>query len=204
LKMLKAKAISSRGDLHACLERMNWGRGFRSALMGSPDSDPIPYAGPLLDAVSLFEGLKIGYALVGGVAAMYYGRARFTEDLDFVAASGHMRVLEQNPGAMKSCHFDPASTWKLYHESGLEIDLWKDEHADEIVARAQAVPLAGHLVKIAAPVDLVAMKLRAGRIQDDYDISEIVRAMSLDEEILRSHVTQAQFEHFLSIRQRTR
>ena len=50
-------------------------------------------AAPLLDAVEMFTQLKIPYALIGGLAAMVYGRARFTEDIDFVAASAHEAVL---------------------------------------------------------------------------------------------------------------
>src|SRR5687768_7064405 len=118
---------TSSGDLSACLDRIQRTVAFRSALMAS-SSTPLPYAGPLLDAVGLFERLGIPYALVGGVAAMYYGRARFTEDLDFVAATGHMNVLAASPDVMREFHFDPACTWKLYHDSGLEIDIWKDEH----------------------------------------------------------------------------
>ena len=91
--------------------------------MNEPNGTQVPYTQPLIDAVSLFEELKIGYALAGGVAAMYYGRARFTEDLEFVAASGHMDVLAANADAMRRHRFDPASTWKLYHESGVDIDM---------------------------------------------------------------------------------
>src|SRR5947208_8816669 len=119
-----ANALSrSAGDLAACLVRMSRGAGFRRALMAE-SGDQVPYAKPLLDAVELFEHLGIGYALIGGVAAMYYGRARFTEDLDFVAVAGHADVLSKHGGEMREHHFDPSSTWKLYHESGVEIDPW--------------------------------------------------------------------------------
>ena len=170
--------------------------------MNESNPGDVPYAQPLIDAVSLFEELKIGYALAGGVAAMYYGRARFTEDLDFVAAAGHMDQLAANPEVMRRHHFDSASTWKLYHESGVEVDIWKDEHADEIISRAQEVELAGRTVRIADPHDLSAMKLRAGRLQDDYDISEILRGRPIDEARVRSSVTAEEFKHFLDVKRR--
>ena len=47
--------------------------------------------------------------------------------------------------------------------------------------------------------DLVAMKLRAGRIQDDYDISEILKRNRLDLELLQTLVTQEQFARFEAI-----
>lgn len=171
--------------------------------MSNGSNAPVPYAQPLLDAVELFERLQIGYALVGGVAAMYYGRARFTEDVDFVAASGHQEVLAGNPDAMRATHFDPSCTWKLYHDSGVEIDIWKDEHADAIVQRAQSVQLAARTVHIAEVNDLVAMKLRAGRLQDDYDVSEMLRAGSVDEARVQSLVSDSEFAHFLEIKSRT-
>lgn len=164
--------------------------------------DRVPYAGPLLDVVGLFNELGIGYALVGGVAAMYYGRTRFTEDVDFVAAGGHEDVLRSNPDAMRRHHFDPGCTWKLYHDSGVDIDIWKDEHADGIVSRAKEIALAGTTVRIADPHDLIAMKLRAGRIQDDYDVSEILKGTAIDDAIVDRRVTPEQFQHYLAVKKR--
>ena len=159
-----------------------------------------PYAQPLLDAVSLFEELGVGYALVGGIAAMYFGQPRFTEDVDFVAATGHMEVLAAHPAAMEKHHFDPSCTFKLYHHSGLEVDLWKDEHADDIIRRGIEVELAGRTVRLAEPHDLIAMKLRAGRFKDSDDIVQIVRATAIDEARLRDLITSAQFAQFLEIK----
>lgn len=161
-----------------------------------------PYAQPLTDAVHLFELLHIGYALVGGVAAMYYGRARFTDDVDFVAVEGHRDVLTAHPDTMRGCHFDPTCTWKLYHDSGVEIDIWKDQYANEIVTQAQIANLAGIPVKIAEVHDLIAMKLRAGRLQDDYDISEILKHTPVDAQRIRQQVGAELFAHFTQISRR--
>jgi predicted nucleotidyltransferase len=103
---------------------------------------------------------------------------------------------------MRRHRFGAASTSKLYHVSGVEIDIWKDEHADEIISRAQEVELAGRTVRITDAHDLIAMKLRAGRLQDDYDISEILRARPIDEARVRSSVTAEEFKHFLDIKGR--
>jgi len=175
----------------------------RRALMNETGGQPVPYARPLLDAVALFDELAIRYALVGGVASMYYGRARFTEDLDFVAHSGHRDVFDRNGDAMLRHGFDPTCSWKLYHETGVEIDLCKDEFSDQIVQRAVEVELVGRRVRIAEPHDLIAMKLRAGRLQDDYDISEILRGpRAIDDTVVKERVTPDQFAHYLSIKQR--
>ena len=191
-------------SLGGVLQRINRGVAFRSAVMKQGKAEPADHAQPLLDAVSLFEELTIAYALVGGIAAMCYSRARFTEDLDFVAASGHGDVLARNTDAMHKHHFDPSCTWKLYHESGVEVDLWKDEFADQIVLRSVAIELAGRKVKVAEVHDLIAMKPRAGRLQDDYDISEILKGTAVDDEVVRSRVTAEQFEHYLAVKLRVK
>lgn len=185
-------------DLTICVRRMEYGRALRQQLQGLKPMQT-PYTRPIRDAVALFDELAIGYALVGGVAAMYYGRARFTEDVDFVAGSDHQQVLAAHPQLMKAHRFDPACTYKLYHTSGVEIDLWKDEFADQIIARAQVARLNRLSIRIANPNDLVAMKLRAGRLQDDYDISEIAKHTPLDHKAIRGQVTAEQFDHFGSI-----
>jgi hypothetical protein len=152
--------------------------------------------------VSLFEDLNIGYALIGGVAAMYYGRARFTEDVDFVAVSGHMDVLAAHPAEMEKHHFDSTCTHKLYHQSGVQVDLWKDEHSDDIVGRSRDVLLANRNVRIADPHDLIAMKLRAQRLKDDYDVSEIASRTAIDETRLQGMVTLEEFSRYEEIKKR--
>lgn len=158
----------------------------------------------LLDAVRLFEALGIGYALVGGLAAMYYGRARFTEDVDFIATDDHEDKLKANPQTMRQHQFDPTCTWKLYHDSGVQIDLWKDTFVKDMVARASEVTMAGQRVRIVEVHDLVAMKLRANRVQDDYDISEILTHTSLDDSLVRQRVTAEQHAHLIEIRNRNK
>lgn len=171
--------------------------------MTSSKSD-VPYSAPLLDAVAMFERLGIGYALAGGIAAMYYGRARFTEDVDFVAAPGHREILERNPEVMREFHFDPSCTWKLYHESGTDVDIWKDEFADELVSRACTVRMAGQELRIVEVHDLVAMKLRAGRMQDEYDVFEIIRHVHLNEDLIERYVAPEQWATFRRIAERAK
>jgi hypothetical protein len=191
------------GHLDATLDRMEYGRALKGALlMQDKPQGWVPYTQPLLDAVGLFEELGIGYALVGGIAAMFYGRARFTEDVDFVAVTGHMDSLAAHPAEMEKHHFDPTCAYKLYHRSGVQVDLWKDEHADHIVANSHAVDLAGRKIQMVDLLDLVGMKLRARRLKDDYDVSQILQANVIDEERLKTAVTPEEFAWFLAIKKR--
>ena len=188
-------------DLSGVMDRVAKGRAMQGKLlMEKVDGSTTQ---PLLDAVALFEHLGIRYALIGGIAAMYYGRARFTDDVDFVADFLHERVLAENPDSMAAHRFDPSCTYKLYHATGVDIDLWKDEFVHDILDRARDATLAGRVVKIVDPNDLAAMKLRAGRPQDDYDISEMIKAGAVDEVVLKARVTDDQLRRFVDIRSRT-
>lgn len=158
---------------------------------------------PLEDAIALFNALQIPYALIGGIAAMVYGRARFTEDVDFVAAADHEKILAAHPATMEEYHFDPASTWKLYHTSGVAIDIWKDEYSDQIAARAQTMQFRGRPVRIAEIHDLIGMKLRANRPQDDYDISEILKKTAVHDAVIQQFATPEQFARYVGIKSRT-
>jgi hypothetical protein len=200
--MTRAVPAAEPGNLAVCLERIEYARAFRRELLMEKESS-VPYTQPLTDAMRLFEELGIGYALVGGVASMYYGRARPTEDVDFVVVSEHQEVLAAHPEVMRKHGFDPTCTYKLYHSSGIEIDIWKDEFTDAIVARAPILTLGKLQVRIAEVHDLVAMKLRAGRIQDDYDVSEILKRGHLDLDLLQTLVTREQFAHFQAISARS-
>jgi hypothetical protein len=190
--------------LRSSLQRIARCRRIDREFRMEQDPTPTDLTAVLLDVVALFESIGIDYALIGGLAAMVYGRARHTEDLDFVAAPGHEAQLAAHSDLMKQHHFDPACTWKLYHVSGVELDIWKDEHAGSIIERARTETLAGRSVRIADPHDLIAMKLRADRPQDDYDISQIIQHTAIDETQVRALVTAEQFGRFEAIRNRTR
>jgi hypothetical protein len=192
---------SKSNQLGAVLDRMDYGRALKGELLMN-DKSWVPYAQPLLDAVALFEELGVGYALIGGIAAMYYGRSRFTEDVDFVAVTGHMEIFAAHPQEIEKHHFSSDCTYKLYHKSGVQVDLWKDQHADEIVRRAAEVELAGRLIRIIEPHDLLAMKLRAGRLKDDYDISQIIAGTKIDEGRLSMLISSEQLARFEEIKKR--
>ena len=160
---------------------MVWGRSFRAALLGQSE-DSSDYCGELLNAVKIFERLNEPYALAGAVASMYYGRARFTEELEFVT-SGKLTEL-------------------LALKLGNSVRFWDDASSKEIIARARQADLEGYSIKIVEPHDLIAMKLRVGRLEDDYDISQIVQNTAIDGSHLQQRVTPEQFQHFLDVKKR--
>ena len=189
-------------DLSLVCHRIERGRRFQRELLMQPD----PHAeltNALTDAIELFQELGVEYALVGGIAAMCYGRTRFTEHVDFIAATDHQSRLAAHPDVMRRHRFAPSCTWKLYHNSGMEVDIWKDEFADQMIRRATTTNLAGVSVRIVDVHDLIAMKLRAGRQRDDYDVSEICKRTAIDESRLRALVVPDVFARFQNIKRRS-
>lgn len=192
-----------RSDLDRALPRAMLGRAQQRALLMGDSPSPLALNEALLDAVSLFEYLGMRYALVGGLAAMYYGRARFTDDVDFVSDLMFEHTLRTHPDEMRNFNFDPTCAFKLYHKSGIAIALLFDEFAHGIPERAVDTPLAGRTVKVADVNDLVAMKLRAARPQDDYDVSEMIKRGVIDETRVRALVNAEEFTHHESVNARS-
>jgi len=204
--MISGTGGQQTGRLAQCLEQMQRAKSLRSELLMNNDSkSEVLYAKPLLDAVQMFETLGIGYALIGGLAGMVYGTARFTEDVEFFAVAGHQEALGAHAEVMRDCGFDPLCTSKLCHRSGKDVGVRRDKHSDVIVARARMIKLAGRPVQVIEPHDLIAMKLQAGSMGDDYDISEILFGReAIDDEVVRARVSAGEFERYLQIKGRAK
>ncbi|MCY2953362.1 MAG: hypothetical protein NTU53_15490 [Planctomycetota bacterium] len=200
--MSENQPVAGKRDLGACFAELARGLAFRNAIIGEPAGEAIAYVQPLLDVIRLFEELGIKYAIVGGIAATYYGGKRFSEGPDFVIASEDSQVLERKGEVMRRHRFALSNESELRHASGVEGKLWIDGHADEVVERACVRRIAGRLIRVADVHDLIAMQLRADRVQDDYDISEILKKTAVDDEVVRARVTTEQFGHYLAVKQR--
>jgi hypothetical protein len=70
------------------------------------------------------------------------------------------------------------------------------------VSRSIPIELAGRGVQIADPHDLIAMKLRAHRLKDDYDIAQIAGATRIDRVKLETLVTGEEMAVFHEIMKR--
>lgn len=195
--------LRTQPDLDRTLAQCRRGMAFRLTMTDqtpSPSVEGLHVA--LTDAIALFEQIGIGYALCGGIAAMLYGRARYTEDVDFIAQPGYETVLARNAQAMRDHRFEPTATYVLYHDTGVRVDLWKDEHVAGMIDRAVAHQWQGHAVRVVEPHDLVAMKLRADRPQDDYDIGELIKSGIVEVDRLAALVDDAQLTRFKAIAKR--
>lgn len=73
-----------------------------------------------------------------------------------------------------------------------------------MVARAKPAPLPGRTLPVVDPHDLIVLKLRAARVKDDYDVSQVLARAAIDAATVQQRTTPAPFEHFLAIQHRTR
>jgi hypothetical protein len=142
------------------------------------------------------ERHAVRYLVVGGVAVVLHGHARFTADLDLVialdpanvrAAMAALSRLDYRPRAPVSAEqfADPDIREQWVREKGLTVfSLWSPAHPatevdifveepfpfDEAFARAARADLGEIHVAVASIADLIRLKRAAGRPKDEEDI----------------------------------
>jgi hypothetical protein len=150
----------------------------------------------------IFEALAaadVRYVVVGGVAVVLHGHARLTADLDLAVdlePSAARRAIDALTGlglrprapvrAEDFADPDLRSSWK--RERGMlvfsmvdtadplrAVDLFVDEPIpfEELYERSVALDVAGTPVRVASIQDLITLKQRTGRLQDQADIAAL-------------------------------
>ncbi len=125
--------------------------------------------------INVFEKLKIRYFITGSIASMFYGEPRFTNDIDVVAdiKREHIpKLLELFPEdefyLSKESILDAIKNqyqFNIIHpSSGLKIDVTIAKNDDFDKSRFERIreisPIEGTLTKMAAPEDVIIMKMR--------------------------------------------
>ena len=152
----------------------------------------------LLELVQALDRLGLRYALIGGIAAGYRSRPRFTQDLDFLIEIPQL-VL---PGLledlkMRGFVFDSAEVireWIQHHLSvlsfrGVRIDWLKPllPIYQHVIDQAKPEDWMGCSIRIASSEGLILTKLLAFRGQDQVDIENLLAANrgQLDLDLIR-------------------
>jgi predicted nucleotidyltransferase len=156
--------------------------------------------------LAALEARQVRYLVVGGVAVVLHGYARFTADLDLVialdapnvaAAMEALTSLEYRPRApVPALDFsDPDKRREWIRDKGLTVfSLWSPRHPatevdvfveepfamDEALARATRAQLGPHTVTVAGIPDLIELKRRAGRPKDLDDIEKLQAILALE------------------------
>ena len=147
---------------------------------------------------------NIDYLLVGGVAAVSYGRSRTTMDCDIILSieeselknfadcltkqGFRIRDYDVFEGFKDKSHFNA-----YFKDSPYRADFsWKNNSlAEHGFVRAQTIKLFGILTKIEAPEDVIIAKLVYGSEQDLDDAKSILLSQkSLDKKYLNKRAQE--------------
>jgi hypothetical protein len=148
-----------------------------------------PLAEVLADLGRAFDAIGVGWYLFGAQAAILYGAARLSADVDVTVALGDRRVAEL-VAALAAAGFEArvpepavfAETTRvlpvLHGPTRMPTDviLAGPGLEERFLARAQARTIEDVVVPVASAPDLVVMKVLAGRPQDLDDTVAVLRA----------------------------
>ncbi|PIS11683.1 MAG: hypothetical protein COT73_02595 [Bdellovibrio sp. CG10_big_fil_rev_8_21_14_0_10_47_8] len=160
----------------------------------------------LKDVVAKMDQLQIKYFLVGSLASMYYGRPRFTNDIDLVVQIGVAQIKDfANTFDFPSYYCPPfeviqdevlrRGSFNLIHQdSGIKIDIVLNKNSEisksEIGRRKKVEIIPGFEAFIASPEDVILKKLefyKEGQSEKHLtDVREIVSSIDLDRSYLDS------------------
>jgi len=164
--------------------------------------------------LSLFRALEasgVRYVVVGGLATVLHGYARFTADVDLVIdlqkseAEKAVRTLV-DLGLKPRLPVDPIQfadpvvreVWRI--EKNMEVFSFFDPHNPvvtvdlfvyepvpfhELVLRAKRMDIGGTTVSVCSIDDLIGLKLKAGRLRDLDDIEHLREIQKIQQQGLR-------------------
>jgi predicted nucleotidyltransferase len=148
---------------------------------------PPEIAATLTELVAVLDRHKIAYAVIGGVAAGFLARPRFTEDLDLVLRIPQIAL----PGLLQSLaergfRFDEMTAIRQWtqehvavlHSGDVQVDLLKPIIScyEHVIDRARIATFLGAKVRFASVENLIVTKLLAYRRQDLLDIEQLLYA----------------------------
>lgn len=168
----------------------------------------------LKDVADRFDHAGIEYFLVGSLAAMYYSRPRFTQDVDLVVRMKPRQVLTfENLFPLEDYYCPPKEvlvdevlrkgSFNLVHQgSGIKVDIAVDKetafYKSEFLRKVRLQVAPGVEVCIASPEDLILKKLdffREGNSEKRLDdIREILAETPVDESYIEHWVDQLELK----------
>jgi hypothetical protein len=141
----------------------------------------------LHESVQTFQKHGIRYALIGGIATSYRGRARYTRDVDFILSVPQITL----PGLLDDLveigfEFDPTDAIRQWTQEHLTVLRFRGVRVDwlkpvlplyqHVIDSATPESWLGDTVNVATAESLILTKLVASRPQDLADIRELLAA----------------------------
>lgn len=168
----------------------------------------------LIDVVKRFDEAGIEYFLVGSLTTMYYGRPRFTQDVDLVVRIKARQISQLEDLFPVEEYYCPPKeilhdevvrrgSFNLINQSsGVKVNLVIDKETDfyrSEFSRKKKIEIApGSEVFIASPEDLILKKLdfyREGQSEKLLlDIRDILVDVKIDEAYLKDWVARLKLQ----------
>ncbi len=158
---------------------------------------------PFRDFVAIFEGMRIPYVLMGGMAVAAHGLPP-THDVDFTISLPRERLSDLYEAATEAGYTIPAAfedgwvdevagmplvrvqMWVAGKSIDIDIFLAESRYQRELLKRKVRVQVEGLEAWLVSAEDLILLKLIAGRPRDYGDIVDILFVQrQLDEKYLR-------------------
>jgi len=118
----------------------------------------------------------VPFAVAGGFAVIEHGYERFTKDVDLlVYAADLLRAMKALRAAGLRGGRTPIGAKMRDEGTGVEVDLLGTAFEGDERALARSVRARG-LLPVIPVVHLILMKLETGRLQDEADIVELLKA----------------------------
>lgn len=111
--------------------------------------------------IALLEENRLAYCVVGGVAVNAYAPSIVTQDLDLVLASSDLDRARSLLGEQFEVREFEHSLNVSDPGSRLQVQLQKDLHLSDLLERARRMEVDDLLLPVAAPEDLVRLKIQA-------------------------------------------
>ncbi len=155
----------------------------------------------LIDVVSRFDKMGVDYFLVGSLAAMYYSRPRFTNDIDLVVKIRPQQIKNFESYFPIEDYYCPPfevirdevlrmGSFNLIHQAtGIKIDLIVQKatefYSSEFSRKKKVLLLPGFEANIGSAEDIIIKKLEfykeGGSEKHIQDIREILAETQVDE-----------------------
>lgn len=164
-----------------------------------------PPGGDLSDAILIatetLTRTASSYAIIGGVALGIYAPARPTRDIDVLFSAPKItmpRILDaflearfelDAPRCLRDLTEDGLTSIS-YHQVRVDLLLPVIPYFREVLDRRRSVRLFDRAIWIAAPEDIIVLKMQANRERDRLDAREILGALgpTLDVDLIRSRL----------------
>lgn len=164
-----------------------------------PDGSSLRQAFEALLSVLSERGVR--YAIIGGIAALQYTRARTTEDVDVLVAVPQLSM----PGLFETMEargfkLDVARSIRELRDDGMTTIQFADVIVDllrpllpvyaHVLDRAVDADVFGKTARISSAEDLIIMKMISMRARDEADIRDLIAASAgdLDVEYIRGEL----------------